>query len=69
MSTGKCLLDVYGRFWKLCGAVTRHNWASGDVVRVAPFSRYVFTMLNGKILNKYNESSLTGAHILVKLTT
>ena len=37
------------------------------LLEVFPVCRYVFTILNGKISDKYNESSLTGAHIDVSL--
>ena len=58
----------FGRSWrllKLCGVVTCYNWTSDDVVRVSPVFRYVLTILHGNILDKCNESSLTGVYITV----
>ena len=62
------LFGIDGHLWKLLklrGDVICYSSESGDVVRVLTVCRYILTILIGKILDKYNESSLIGAHIAV----
>ena len=62
---------VYKRFWKVLEVSQACNMLhllSGDAVHVSPFCSSVFTIPSGNTLDKHNEPSLTGAHIIVSLT-
>ena len=64
-------LDVYGRFWKFQEVLQSCNMLQLGVERcgsVSPVYRNVLTIINVKILHKFEQTLLTVTHIDVSLT-